>query len=1001
MSLDASPPPESAFDPPSGAWPGLRVGKAPHAAALAELAAAVGECAAAHPRPSPLTAGPLRHLPVEALPSLALALSARAAQAGDPGSLYAAGVRAATGAVGSAAVRDWRGEEAAPARPSPPSTLGAGVLSLHPPDWPAALPHLYFAAAANDTLAQMALGARHAAGAGVPQSCPAAVLYFDPPARATLAAARSPGGLPSLAERGPRLGGYRGGGSLTWGPGLWGGWASGGGGGPWSKRGRGLVSLLTGGGPSPSPTSTAGRRPTRAQEILHYQWFADQGNVDAARALGRLLAADGGGGVEGGVGGAGAGTGAAAAAGYLRRAAEAGDAAAAAALGHMAAAGVPAAGGLGQDQAALPGGAGAADFPPQPPRASPAALAWFRRGAERGHPSALYGLGYLHLAGAGGAPPDARKALAYFTAAADGGSAEAWFHLGVMHWHGWGLPSASPTKARHYFGLAARVGHVLAQYNLAMLHLSGAGGGGEGGVAATAAASSTVSPADCERALALLQRVAERGPALTAELKAGAIALAAGDTGTAAAAYLRAAEAGSELGAANAAWLLARAAAAPPGAAAVAAVPPAAGPAPAAAALASRMWQRAAAAGNTDALLRLGDAAFDKAAAAATVAGGGAGGAGTPTSPPSSPPTTTTSTTTTTHHHPAPPPSSAWLEAAVSTTPLPGGCGARARPCLHAGGGTLAALAGCVSNVSDLIDDLAAPTTPGSSTSGDAVDWAAWASAVSGAGAGASLGAEVVARFLLGRAAGGGGGGPVAAVAAACPSSHRPSPSSFGSSSSSAAAAGPPALLRRLSSGDGGGGEAPSAAALGAAAAAAAAEVEGAWAFAGCDTSRGLAVAARDASGREALWWGAVPGGPCQREGVAFTNDPAAAEAALSKGGGAAPPAPIAWTELPPGHLVAVRAGGPGAAAALRPVRFALSRAEVAAREAALGGGGGGEDAPPPPGPSGPATEPVAVPEAPRPKRGWRGLAGVWGGGGGAPPTPRHAPPRGAWPKRE
>ena len=622
------------------------MGKAPHAAALAELAAAVGECAAAHPRPSPLTAGPLRHLPVEALPSLALALSARAAQAGDPGSLYAAGVRAATGAVGSAAVRDWRGEEAAPARPSPPSTLGAGVLSLHPPDWPAALPHLYFAAAANDTLAQMALGARHAAGAGVPQSCPAAVLYFDPPARATLAAARSPGGLPSLAERGPRLGGYRGGGSLTWGPGLWGGWASGGGGGPWSKRGRGLVSLLTGGGPSPSPTSTAGRRPTRAQEILHYQWFADQGNVDAARALGRLLAADGGGGVEGGVGGAGAGTGAAAAAGSLRRAAEAGDAAAAAALGHMAAAGVPAAGGLGQDQAALPGGAGAADFPPQPPRASPAALAWFRRGAERGHPSALYGLGYLHLAGAGGAPPDARKALAYFTAAADGGSAEAWFHLGVMHWHGWGLPSASPTKARHYFGLAARVGHVLAQYNLAMLHLSGAGGGGEGGVAATAAASSTVSPADCERALALLQRVAERGPALTAELKAGAIALAAGDTGTAAAAYLRAAEAGSELGAANAAWLLARAAAAPPGAAAVAAVPPAAGPAPAAAALASRMWQRAAAAGNTDALLRLGDAAFDKAAAAATVAGGGAGGAGTPTSPPSSPPTTTTSTTT-------------------------------------------------------------------------------------------------------------------------------------------------------------------------------------------------------------------------------------------------------------------------------------------------------------------------------------------------------------------
>ena len=39
--------------------------------------------------------------------------------------------------------------------------------------------------------------------------------------------------------------------------------------------------------------------------------------------------------------------------------------------------------------------------------------------AERdGHPNALYGLGYMHLAGAG-VPEDARKALKYFTAASE------------------------------------------------------------------------------------------------------------------------------------------------------------------------------------------------------------------------------------------------------------------------------------------------------------------------------------------------------------------------------------------------------------------------------------------------------------------------------------------------------------------------------------------------------------------------------------------------------
>lgn len=44
------------------------------------------------------------------------------------------------------------------------------------------------------------------------------------------------------------------------------------------------------------------------------------------------------------------------------------------------------------------------------------ALEWFRQAAEQDHPSALYGLGYLHLAGYG-VPKDHRKALRYFETA--------------------------------------------------------------------------------------------------------------------------------------------------------------------------------------------------------------------------------------------------------------------------------------------------------------------------------------------------------------------------------------------------------------------------------------------------------------------------------------------------------------------------------------------------------------------------------------------------------
>ncbi len=51
------------------------------------------------------------------------------------------------------------------------------------------------------------------------------------------------------------------------------------------------------------------------------------------------------------------------------------------------------------------------------------ALEWFKRGAEKSHPSALYGLGYAYSGRLWG-PKDAKKAFKYFTAAGESVSTE-------------------------------------------------------------------------------------------------------------------------------------------------------------------------------------------------------------------------------------------------------------------------------------------------------------------------------------------------------------------------------------------------------------------------------------------------------------------------------------------------------------------------------------------------------------------------------------------------
>ena len=60
--------------------------------------------------------------------------------------------------------------------------------------------HLYFAAAGNDSAAQMALGYRHMHGLGVQKSCQAAVLYYQAAAERVVELAKTPHNFPRVRD---------------------------------------------------------------------------------------------------------------------------------------------------------------------------------------------------------------------------------------------------------------------------------------------------------------------------------------------------------------------------------------------------------------------------------------------------------------------------------------------------------------------------------------------------------------------------------------------------------------------------------------------------------------------------------------------------------------------------------------------------------------------------------------------------------------------------------
>ena len=135
---------------------------------------------------------------------------------------------------------------------------------------------------------------------------------------------------------------------------------------------------------------------------------------------------------------------------------------------------------------------------------------------------------------------DLKRALELFKSAAERGNAEAQFNLGAMYIGGMGVRKAYD-KALHYFTLSAHQGHTLALYNLGQMHLNGLG-----------------APRSCPVGAQFLKAVAERGDwaYLLEEAHASLDHPHTADSAVSLHVYAHLAEGGFELAQANVAFLL-------------------------------------------------------------------------------------------------------------------------------------------------------------------------------------------------------------------------------------------------------------------------------------------------------------------------------------------------------------------------------------------------------------------------------------------------------------
>ena len=261
-----------------------------------------------------------------------------------------------------------------------------------PVDAAQALVYWFFAASANQTGAQLALGYRHAFGFSVPKVCASAVMYYTP---AALAALAPPPGSQQLAGQPPPVERLR------------------------------------------LSADFAVHQAARARErdmVGYYRYSADHGNTDAAAAMGQLLVS-GARGVARDFG---------AAAEYLSVAASRGDADAQASLGMLFANGQ----GVERDDATAVRLLRAAADKGQPMgqyglglaflggfgvvRDTRQALAWLVAAAEQGSPDAHAALGALHAQGLEGLPKDRAKALLHLNTAAANGHLLASFAVAML-----------------------------------------------------------------------------------------------------------------------------------------------------------------------------------------------------------------------------------------------------------------------------------------------------------------------------------------------------------------------------------------------------------------------------------------------------------------------------------------------------------------------------------------------------------------------------------------
>ncbi|MBB5035729.1 tetratricopeptide repeat protein [Prosthecobacter vanneervenii] len=110
---------------------------------------------------------------------------------------------------------------------------------------------------------------------------------------------------------------------------------------------------------------------------------------------------------------------------------------------------------------------------------------WMRKAADQGHPHAQYSLGYDYYEGQNGLPKDLAQAISWLTKAAEQGQDQAQTCLGLAYKQGKGVRQ-DEAKAVEWFKKAAAQDHPMAEYELGMGYAHGTLGLGTDAAAAAA-----------------------------------------------------------------------------------------------------------------------------------------------------------------------------------------------------------------------------------------------------------------------------------------------------------------------------------------------------------------------------------------------------------------------------------------------------------------------------------------------------------------------------------